>query len=125
MVERAVQMIESSVVEIMRRAMLDPQVDMEALKSEVNVDKFLSQIYYFRIHDVSEQVAVINTLEKFMIEHGQVGTCTSGPNARCHFRATVLIFSDLTRLDNSVLFRALTFVRFKTKFSDLHEATPR
>ncbi|KAL3677410.1 hypothetical protein R1sor_027358 [Riccia sorocarpa] len=74
MVERAVQMTESRVNELMKKASVDSQlkVNLENLKREVNVDHFLSHIYYFRIHDATEEVAVINSMEKFMVDHSEV-----------------------------------------------------
>ncbi|KAG6545859.1 hypothetical protein Mapa_012820 [Marchantia paleacea] len=110
MVERAVQMIESCVVEIMRKALLDPQVDMEALKSEANVDKFLSHIYYFRIHDVSEQVAVINTLEKFMMERGQVRLIVID-SVTFHFRQGFEDMALRTRLLSTLSLKLMALVQ--------------
>ncbi|KAI5083077.1 hypothetical protein GOP47_0002820 [Adiantum capillus-veneris] len=67
MVERALQMAQACVARLC-------SVDGLSFNSEdsFNVDTFLSKIYYFRICDSTEQIAIVNQLEKFLEEHKEV-----------------------------------------------------
>lgn len=73
MVERALQIAEACAEDMLEYNSLlrkDSQVRI--------VDKqpraFLDNIFYFRICTYTEQIAVINYLEKFIFEHKDVGT---------------------------------------------------
>ena len=50
-----------------------------SLGSELQVQKLLSGIHYFRIHDYVEQLAVVQTLPAFLKAHPKVSTMLRHP----------------------------------------------
>lgn len=65
MVERALQMTEACIADLLHAKPADSNVKLE-------VDDFLSHIYLLRVHNPTEQLAVINTLPKLLNDHQQV-----------------------------------------------------
>ncbi|MCO5610719.1 hypothetical protein L7F22_064960 [Adiantum nelumboides] len=87
MVERALQMAQACVVRL-------HSPDGMSINSEgsMNVDAFLSKIYYFRVCDSTEQIAVVNHLEKFLEEHKDVIFQTFSPSW-CLKRCSLAVLS--------------------------------
>ena len=72
MVERALQIAEASIPEMSE---YNDLLRKEKHASQVNLmpNNILENIYYFRICSYTEQMALINYLEKFISEHKDVG----------------------------------------------------
>lgn len=68
MVERAFQMAQACVAP---PCCVNGAV-FKQMEESFNVDSFLSNIYYFRVCDSTEQVAIVNHLETFLEEHKEV-----------------------------------------------------
>ncbi|XP_074272922.1 DNA repair protein RAD51 homolog 3 [Silene latifolia] len=71
MVERALQMAEGC-VEVMKNDSCLRQRDVQSVNEKLTPENFLANIYHFRICSYTEQVAMINYLEKFVSEHKDV-----------------------------------------------------
>ncbi|KAJ7515045.1 hypothetical protein O6H91_23G069400 [Diphasiastrum complanatum] len=67
MVERALQMAES-MIDYLKYATSSCESTV-GLGMSLNVDTFLSHIFYYRVYDCTEQLAVVNSLEEFLKEH--------------------------------------------------------
>lgn len=53
------------------------QMTLDEFESKYSVEQFLKSIHLFRIHNSSEQIAVINSLEGFLQKHSDVRTVAS------------------------------------------------
>jgi len=73
----------------------------DALKEFGEVDDILSRIHYCRVHNHSEQVAVILTLEKYLASHPEVRLVVIDSVA-FHFRQEFADMAQRTRLLNSL-----------------------
>lgn len=68
MVERALQMAQACATQLhCARAAISKQMEPRAM-----VEYFLSRIFYFRVCDSTEQLAVVNYLESFLEDHKEV-----------------------------------------------------
>lgn len=72
MVERALQIAEAC-VEDMSEYHEFVRKNFQLSQVQVQPKDFLKNIFYFRICSYTEQIAVINYLEKFISEHNDVG----------------------------------------------------
>lgn len=72
MVERALQIAEAC-VEDMSEYQEFVRKSFQVNQVQVQPKDFLKNIFYFRICSYTEQIAVINYLEKFISEHNDVG----------------------------------------------------
>ncbi|THF98854.1 hypothetical protein TEA_008100 [Camellia sinensis var. sinensis] len=71
MVERALQIAEACVEDVLEYRSL--RKNFQACQVQMQPKDFLNNILYFRICSYTEQIAVINYLEKFILEHKDVG----------------------------------------------------
>ena len=73
MVERALQIAEACVEDMLDYNGLHRK-EFQACQDKIMQPKdFLGNIFYFRICSYTEQIAIINYLEKFISEHKDVG----------------------------------------------------
>lgn len=70
MVERAHQIAEACIRDTLDKFI--QRMDLQACQEKMQPNNFLSNIFYFRICSYTEQVAVINYLEKFLEEQKNV-----------------------------------------------------
>ncbi|CAL5331423.1 unnamed protein product [Camellia sinensis] len=70
MVERALQIAEACVEDVLEYRSL--RKNFQACQVQMQPKDFLNNILYFRICSYTEQIAVINYLEKFILEHKDV-----------------------------------------------------
>lgn len=75
MVERALQIAEAC-LEDMREYHGFLKRDLQACQVNMHPKDFLENIFYFRVCSYTEQIAVVNYLEKFISEHKDVGRVT-------------------------------------------------
>lgn len=73
MVERALQIAEAC-IEDMREYDSFLRKENSSYQFEMQPNDFVSNIYYFRVCSYTEQIAVVNYLEKFISEHEDVGS---------------------------------------------------
>ena len=71
MVERVYQIAEGCIRDILEH-FLHSHEKSSSGKKQLQPEHFLADIYYFRICSYTEQIAVINYLEKFLGEHKDV-----------------------------------------------------
>ncbi|KAK9143349.1 hypothetical protein Syun_012749 [Stephania yunnanensis] len=71
MAERVFQVAEGC-IEDMLKLNVSQLKDLETLKEKMHPNTFLANIFYFRACSYTEQIAVINHLEKFVSEHKDV-----------------------------------------------------
>ncbi|KAK9147927.1 hypothetical protein Scep_006684 [Stephania cephalantha] len=71
MAERVFQVAEGC-IEDMLKLNVSQLKDVETLKEKMHPNTFLANIFYFRACSYTEQIAVINHLEKFVSEHKDV-----------------------------------------------------
>ncbi|XP_020596906.1 DNA repair protein RAD51 homolog 3 isoform X3 [Phalaenopsis equestris] len=71
MPERAYQIAEACIMDIWENLVF-PHKDNKDCQERMQPDHFLSNILYFRICSYTEQIAVINYLDKFLEEHKDV-----------------------------------------------------
>lgn len=81
MVERALQIAEACVVDMSEYNDLLRKGN-RACQVRVKPNDILENIFYFRICSYTEQIALINYLDRFISEHKDVGT---------YYRVTILI----------------------------------
>lgn len=72
MVERALQIAEASVVDMSHYNGL-LRKELRTCQVEIQPTDILKNIFYFRICSYTEQIALINHLDKFILEHKDVG----------------------------------------------------
>lgn len=72
MVERALQIAEACAEDMQDYSGLLHK-DKQAHQIKMQPKDFLNNIFYFRVCSYTEQIAVINYLEKFVSEHKDVG----------------------------------------------------
>lgn len=72
MVQRALQIAEAC-IEDMREYDGFLRKENRSYQFEMQPNDFLSNIFYFRVCSYTEQIAVVNYLEKFISEHDDVG----------------------------------------------------
>ncbi|KAH7422017.1 hypothetical protein KP509_13G086400 [Ceratopteris richardii] len=95
MVERALQMANGCVAHL-------HSLSLSSLSSEyLDVDTYLSNIYYFRICNCTEQIAVVNHLEKFLEDHKEVKLIVID-SVTFHFRHNFEDMSSRTRILSSM-----------------------
>lgn len=75
MVERVSQIAEACIKDMQEYDSL-LRKDLPARQVKLQANDFLANIYYFRICSYTEQIAVVNYLEKFISEHKEVSTVT-------------------------------------------------
>ena len=73
MVERAMQIAEASVLDMSEYNDL-LRKENRACNVRITAADILENIYYFRICSYTEQMALVNYLDKFISEHKDVGT---------------------------------------------------
>ncbi|KAH9311269.1 hypothetical protein KI387_026304, partial [Taxus chinensis] len=71
MVERVIQIAEACIQKLKGIPGTNDRKDEECHK-KLNLDEFLSNIFYFRVCSYTEQIAVINYMDKFVEEHKEV-----------------------------------------------------
>jgi RAD51-like protein 2 len=71
MLERALQMTKASIDELVIASSLSSPMDDDLIQ-QLDIDTYLSHIYLVRVHDPTEQLAVINNLPNLLKEHNQV-----------------------------------------------------
>lgn len=71
MVERAYQIAKACVQDVLNISAIDGKV-AETHRKKMNPNVFLANILYFRVCSYTEQIAVINYLEKFLAEERDV-----------------------------------------------------
>lgn len=76
MVERALQIAEACVVEMLEYNDL-LRKDNRVSRVNLHPKDLLENIFYFRICSYTEQIALINYLDKFISEHKDVGKTQS------------------------------------------------
>eukprot|EP00271_Cylindrocystis_brebissonii_P001866 TRINITY_DN12185_c0_g9_i1.p1 TRINITY_DN12185_c0_g9~~TRINITY_DN12185_c0_g9_i1.p1 ORF type:complete len:351 (+),score=56.76 TRINITY_DN12185_c0_g9_i1:174-1226(+) len=72
MVERALEMAVGMIDDVKHLAAVSHRPDVERLMTLITPDEILSRIHYYRVHDYTEQIAVINLLEEFLENHRDV-----------------------------------------------------
>lgn len=72
MVDRAADIAAATVNHIRLMAQRRPHLAAELEAMDLTVDSMLDGIYYFRIHDSIEQVALVNMLDQFLQVHPEV-----------------------------------------------------
>ncbi|OVA19520.1 DNA recombination and repair protein Rad51 [Macleaya cordata] len=72
MVERVSQIAEGCIENMLENYVLQRK-DFQVCQEKMQLNTFLKNIFYFRICSYTEQVAVINYLDKFIAEHKDVG----------------------------------------------------
>ena len=72
MVERALQMAEGCIENIENGDYARPR-NTRAFKEKLHPEDFLANIFHFRICSYTEQIAMINHLDKWVTEHKDVG----------------------------------------------------
>lgn len=73
MAERAYQIAEASITDIQNNVLYHRK-DFRDCQETMQPNKFLSNIFYFRVCSYTEQIAVVNYLEKFL-EEQKVVSC--------------------------------------------------
>jgi RAD51-like protein 2 len=73
MVERVCQ-IAKACIEKLKDIPCTSERKVEECHTKLKVDDFLSNIFYFRACNYTEQIAVINFMDKFIEEHDKVKT---------------------------------------------------
>ena len=76
MVERVYQIAEGCIRDILEHFPHSHEKSSSGQK-QLQPEHFLADIYYFRICSYTEQIAVINYLEKFLGEHKDVSSFNS------------------------------------------------
>ncbi|GMH21671.1 hypothetical protein Nepgr_023513 [Nepenthes gracilis] len=71
MVERALQIAEGCVEDMMENNNIRPR-DLQVIQDKLQPKSLLANIFYFRICSYTEQIGVVNYLEKFVSEHKDV-----------------------------------------------------
>lgn len=71
MVERAYQIAEGCIMDTLDKFGHHHKA-ISACQEQMQPNSFLANIFYFRICSYTEQIAVINYLEKFLAEHKDV-----------------------------------------------------
>ncbi|XP_010264169.1 PREDICTED: DNA repair protein RAD51 homolog 3 isoform X2 [Nelumbo nucifera] len=110
MVERVFQVAEACIEDMPYNY---PQKDFQARKNKMQPENFLANIFYFRVCSYTEQIALINYLDKFVAENKDVKSVIVD-SVTFHFRQD---FDDLalrTRLLSGI---ALKLMKLAKKFS--------
>lgn len=71
MVERAHQIAEACIRDTLDKSLLHRK-DLHGIEEKMEPNHFLSNIFYFRVCSCTEQIAVINYLDKFLEEQENV-----------------------------------------------------
>ncbi|KAF6152563.1 hypothetical protein GIB67_013010 [Kingdonia uniflora] len=112
MVERVFQIAKSCVEDIMENHNFQ-HTDFQACKEKLQPNSFLANIFYFRICSYTEQIAVINYLEKFISEHKDVKIVIID-SVTFHFRQD---FDDMALRTRVLSGMALKLMKLAKKFS--------
>lgn len=91
MLERALQMTKASIEELVLASSLSSPMDDDLIQ-QLDIDTYLSHIYLLRVHDPTEQLAVINNLPNLLKEHNQVHTCTQKLQILSDMQTNVVMF---------------------------------
>ncbi len=91
MLERALQMTKASIDELVLASSLSSPMDDDLIQ-QLDIDTYLSHIYLVRVHDPTEQLAVINNLPNLLKEHNQVHTCTQKLQILSDMQTKVVMF---------------------------------
>jgi hypothetical protein len=91
MLERALQMTKASIDELVLASSLSSPMDDDLIQ-QLDIDTYLSHIYLVRVHDPTEQLAVINNLPNLLKEHNQVYTCTQKLQIFSDMQTKVVMF---------------------------------
>jgi hypothetical protein len=94
MLERALQMTKASIDELVLASSLSSPMDDDLIQ-QLDIDTYLSHIYLVRVHDPTEQLAVINNLPNLLKEHNQVHTCTQKLQILSDMQTKVVMFLTL------------------------------
>ncbi|KAJ3679851.1 hypothetical protein LUZ60_016129 [Juncus effusus] len=70
--ERAYQIAEGCINDILEKISTNNNREFISCKEKMQINNFLAGIFYFRICSYTEQIALINYLEKFLSEHRDV-----------------------------------------------------
>lgn len=71
-IERVVEIAEA-VVEHLNEMTADKSKEEQRAASSFTVNEILSHIFYYRVHDYVEQIAMVNILPRLLHEYPQVG----------------------------------------------------
>ncbi|KAK9266970.1 hypothetical protein L1049_012641 [Liquidambar formosana] len=112
MVERALQIAEACVEDMLETNGL-PRKDFQACQNEMQAKDFLGNIFYFRICSYTEQIALINYLDKFISEHKDVKVIIVD-SVTFHFRQD---FEDLALRTRVLSGMALKLMKLAKKFA--------
>ena len=72
MVERALEMAHGMLADMRYAAAVNGKPEVETRISGVTPDDILARIFYFRVFDYTEQIALMYTLEEFLGSHSEV-----------------------------------------------------
>ena len=72
MVERALEMAHGMLADMRYAAVVNGKPEIETRLSEVTPDDILARIFYFRVFEYTEQIALMYTLEDFLANHSEV-----------------------------------------------------
>ncbi|KAF5953036.1 hypothetical protein HYC85_010980 [Camellia sinensis] len=111
MVERALQIAEACVEDVLEYRSL--RKNFQACQVQMQPKDFLNNILYFRICSYTEQIAVINYLEKFILEHKDVKVVIID-SVTFHFRQDFEDMALRTRLLSGI---ALKLMKLSKKYS--------
>ncbi|CAA7391707.1 unnamed protein product [Spirodela intermedia] len=111
MVERAHQIAEACIRNTLDRSILHRK-DLHGIEAKMQPNNFLSNILYFRVCSCTEQIAVINYLDKFLEEHENVKIVVVD-SITFHFRQDFEDFAHRTRLLSGI---SLKLMRLAKRF---------
>lgn len=100
-VERALEMAQGMLVDVQELASLNHRPELVELMSQITPDEILSNIFYFRIFEYAEQIALMNILEEFLERHRQVRLIVID-SVSFHFRQGFPDLAYRTRLLNGM-----------------------
>ena len=72
MVERALEMAGAMLEDVQHLAAVSHRPDVEKKMALCSPDDVLARVYYYRVHDYVEQIALVNCLEEFLESHRDV-----------------------------------------------------
>ncbi|GBG62172.1 hypothetical protein CBR_g29371 [Chara braunii] len=101
MVERLVEMVNGWLEDVRQAAACSKKPEAERAASRLSRDEALANIHYVRVHDHTEQIAVINTLDNFCREHRRVRLVVID-SVTFHFRQDFQDMALRTRLLNEM-----------------------
>ncbi|KAI4356783.1 hypothetical protein L6164_000775 [Bauhinia variegata] len=112
MVERVLQIAEACIEDMSEYSHHFPK-DFQACKVKMHPNSILENIYYFRVCSYSEQIALVNYLDKFITEHKDIKIIIID-SVTFHFRQD---FEDMARRTRLLGEMALKLMKLARKFS--------